>query len=292
MRRNIAQALRPSNPALCAQDPSAGDCPVLARRPHPNFVTYIDSDWSGNSSYHSANFKLERRTSSMIFTTIYTWAKSIDSKSAAAGIGNDVAGWQGFLDNHDVRRDRGRSQFNVDHRLVTSFVYQLPVGRGQRYLSNVSPVVEHILGGWQVNGILTFQDGFPMTVQDADAGGLNDSSGTNRPHLVGEPEPDGFNRTIDKWFNTDAFAQPAPAVLGNSGRSIMSSPGINNWDLGLFKNFQITERVGFQLRLESFNAWNHAQWSTPNRNRADARFGRILGTRDARINQIGAKIVW
>jgi hypothetical protein len=72
----------------------------------------------------------------------------------------------------------------------------------------------------------------------------------------------------------------------------MSSPGINNWDLGLFKNFQITERVGFQLRLESFNAWNHAQWSTPNRNRADARFGRILGTRDARINQIGAKIVW
>ena len=118
MRRNIAQSLPPANPALCAADPTVGDCPVLARRPFPNFGIYIDSDWSGNSSYNSFNTKLEHRTSSMIFTTIYTWAKSLDSKSAAAGIGNDVAGWQGFLNNNDVKRDRGRSEFNVDHRLV------------------------------------------------------------------------------------------------------------------------------------------------------------------------------
>jgi hypothetical protein len=269
-----------------------GDCPVLARRPHPNFGTYIDSDWSGNASYHALNFKIERRTGSMIFTTIYTWARSIDSKSAAAGVGNDVAGWQGFLDNHDVRRDRGRSEFNVDHRLVGSFVYDLPFGRGKRFLSDSPGIVDHILGGWQVNGIVTFQAGFPMTITGSDVGGLNDTSGTNRADIVGSIDQSGFNRTIDEWFDTSAFVQPAAGFLGNSGRGILDAPGINNWDTGLFKNFQITERVGFQLRLESFNAFNHTQWSVPNRNVSDNRFGRVLGTRPARINQLGLKIVW
>ena len=292
MRRNIAQSLPPANPALCAANPTAGDCPVLARRPNPNFATYIDSDWSGNSSYNSFNVKLEHRTSTFFFTTIYTWAKSIDNKSAAAGIGNDVAGWQGFLNNHDVRRDRGRSEFNVDHRLVSSFVYEIPVGRGKRYLADSSGFVNAVLGGWQVNGIVTFQQGFPMTITAADVGGLNDTFNTNRADISGDINPSGFTPTIAKWFNTDAFRQPAAGFLGNSGRGILTAPGINNWDTGLFKNFRITERMGLQFRFESFNAWNHTQWGVPVRNRADARFGQVLGTRAARINQMGLKFLW
>jgi hypothetical protein len=291
MRRNIAQALPLADPSLCASSPTLGGCPVAARKPFPNFQVYIDSDWSGNASYNAFNAKVERRTGSMIFTTIYTWAKSMDNKSAAAGIGNDVAGWQGFLNNHDVRRDRGRSEFNVDHRLVSSFVYELPFGRGKRYLSNVSTVADHILGGWQVNGIVTFQSGFPMTITASDVGGLNDTFGTNRADIVGDIGS-GSTGNIDKFFNTDAFKQPAAGFLGNSGRGILQAPGINNWDTGLFKNFRITERVNVQFRLESFNAWNHTQWGVPNRNRADSRFGRVLGTRPARINQLGLKIVF
>jgi len=103
MRRNIAQALPMANPSACAAAPASGDCPVLRRRPFVNFATFIDSDWSGNSNYNSFNFKFEHRSGSLLVTSIYTWAKSIDSKSAAAGIGNDVARWQGFLNNHDVR---------------------------------------------------------------------------------------------------------------------------------------------------------------------------------------------
>jgi hypothetical protein len=291
MRRNIAQSVPPSNPGLCAASPTVGDCPVLARRPFRNFVVYIDSDWSGNSNYHSFNAKLERRTSSMIFTTIYTWAKSIDNKSAAAGIGNDVAGWQGFLNNHDVRRDRGRSEFNVDHRLVSSFVYELPFGNNKRYLSGVNKVANHVIGGWQVNGIVTFQAGFPMTISAADVGGLNDTFGTNRADLVGDAHA-SLTPTIDKWINTQAFKQPAAGFLGNSGRGILNLPGINNWDTGLFKNFRISEQINLQFRFESFNAWNHTQWGGPNRNVADSRFGRVLSTRDARINQIGLKLIW
>ena len=296
MRRNIAQALQMQDPGFCGTPGNEGlrDCPVPTRKPFPNFGVYIDSDWSGISSYNAFNFKFERRTSSMIFTTAYTWSKSLDSKSAAAGIGvgGAVAGWQGFLDNHDWRRDYGLSDFNVDHRLVTSFVYELPVGRGRKLLSNLPAVANHILGGWQVNAIVTFQDGFPMTVQAADIGGLNDTFGTNRANLVGDPLLSPSNRTIDRWFNTDAFEQPARGVLGNSGRSIMEAPGINNFDTGLFKNFSITETLSVQVRFESFNAWNHAQWSPPQRNRASPNFGKITGTRPARINQVGLKVVW
>lgn len=291
MRRNIAQALSPSNPALCAANPTVGDCPVLARRPFPNFATFIDSDWSGNSSYNAFNAKVEHRANTLLFTAVYTWAKSIDSKSAAAGIGNDVAGWQGFLNNNDLRRDRGRSEFDVDHRLVSSFVYELPVGRNKRFGGNMPKIADVIVGGWQVNGIATFQSGFPMTISAQDVGGLNDTQGTNRADLVGDPNA-SFDQSILKWFNTAAFKQPAAGFLGTSGRGILRLPGINNWDTGLFKNFNLTEKVSFQFRFESFNAFNHTQWGGPVRSVADSRFGQITSTRAARINQLGAKIVF
>jgi hypothetical protein len=234
----------------------------------------------------------------MLFTMVYTWAKSIDNKSAAAGIGNDVAGWQGFLNNADVRRDRGLSEFDVDHRLVSSLVYELPVGRGKKFGGNLPKAVDLVIGGWQVNTIATFQRGFPMTITAADIDGLNDAFGTNRADLVGKPR---LTKTIDQWFDISAFAQPLRGFLGTSGRSILRAPGINNWDTGLFKNFAITEKVSFQFRFESFNAFNHTQWGVPNRNVADTTvdpitgkpiFGSITSARAARINQFGAKIVF
>ena len=291
MRRQIAQARLMADPAFCASlaVPNQRDCPVLARRPFVNFGTYIDSDWSGNSSYNAVNVKIEHRSNTMLFTAVYTFAKSIDSKSAAAGIGNDVAGWQGFLNNADIRRDRGRSEFDVDHRLVSSLVYELPIGRGKKFGSNLHKAADLIIGGWQVNAIATFQSGFPMTITAADLGGLNDTFGTNRANLVGTAK---LTKTIDQWFDTSAFKQPAAGFLGTSGRSILRAPGINNWDTGLFKNFAITERLSFQFRFESFNAFNHTQWGVPVRNVADPNFGKVLGTRAARINQLGAKLVW
>ncbi|HKQ79691.1 MAG TPA: carboxypeptidase regulatory-like domain-containing protein [Blastocatellia bacterium] len=289
MRRNIAQARPPANPALCATTPTAGDCPVASRKPFPNFGTYIDSDWSGNSSYNAFNAKVEHRSNSMLFTMVYTWAKSIDSKSAAAGIGNDVAGWQGFLNNADVRRDRGLSEFDVNHRLVSSLVYELPIGRGKKFGGNLPKAADLVIGGWQVNAIATFQKGFPLTVTAADLGGLNDTFNTNRADLVGTPK---LTKTLNQWFDTSAFRQPAAGFLGTSGRSILRAPGINNWDTGLFKNFAITEGISFQFRFESFNAFNHTQWDVPVRNVADPNFGRIMNARAARINQLGAKIVF
>ena len=288
MRRNIAQAL-PPDLSIPLTDPRNA---VAARKPFPNFVTYIDSDWSGNSIYNAMNVKFERRTSTMAMTVVYTWAKSLDTKSAAAGIGGQqFNGWQGFLNNHDPKRDRGRSDFDVDHRLVSSFVYELPFGRGKRYGSNLNKAVDAAVGGWQVNGIATFQKGFPITINAADAGGLLDTFGTNRANLVGDPKS-GSTGNVNSWFNKSAFAQPAQGVFGSSGRNILRAPGINNFDLSLFKNFAITEHLRFQLRLESFNAFNHTQFVGVQTNVTSPQFGQINLARAARINQLGAKFIW
>ncbi len=141
-----------------------------------------------------------------------------------------------------------------------------------------------------MNAIATFQNGFPMVIQANDVGGLNDSRGLNRADLVG---PLKLNKTLAEWFETSSFRQPAAGFLGTSGRGILRAPGINNWDTGLFKNFALTEKVSFQFRFESFNAFNHTQWGVPGRNVANATtFGIITSARAARINQLGAKIVF
>jgi hypothetical protein len=282
MRRNIAQAL-PYDPA--------NPLPVAARKPYSNFAVYIDSDWSGRSNYNAFNTKLEHRGQGSILTFAYTWARSTDLKSAAAGIGaSGFNGWQGFLDNSDPERDYGLSDFDVDHRLVGSFVYNLPFGNGETFAGDATGLKNAVIGGWQVNGIYTWQRGFPLTITAADAGGLNDTFGTNRADLVGDP--DAGERTVNQWFNTAAFAQPAPGALGNLGRNTERGPGLNNLDLALFKNFTVTRGIRLQFRLESFNALNHTQFATVSTNRAAANFGVVTAARPARINQLGLKVLF
>ncbi len=281
MRINIAQALEynASNPT------------VAGRKPYPNFNVYIDSTWSGTSKYNGLNAKLEHHGRSLLATFAYTWSKSTDSKSAAAGIGaSGFNGWQGFLDNHNPGLDYGRSDFDVDHRAVVSFVWSLPFGKGERYASSATGVANAIIGGWQVNGIYTWQHGFPITIQAADLGGVLDSFGTNRANVSGDPNAGGG--TIENWFNTGAFSQPALGQFGSSLRNMLRGPGINNLDMALFKNFDLVRGARLQFRFESFNAFNHPQFDGVSTNIASPTFGRLTSARPGRINQLGLKLIW
>jgi carboxypeptidase family protein len=282
MRRNIAQAL-----PYTASNPT-----VAGRKPFPNFGVYIDSDWSGWSDYHAMNATVTHRGRSLLTTVAYTFAKSTDSKSAAAGIGQDLAGWQGFLDNHDVKRDHGLSDFDVDHRVVASFVWSLPFGKGQRMGGSSSGLKQTLVGGWQVNGIYLWQRGFPFQVTANDVGGVLDTFGTNRANIVGDIHSGGGS--IEQWFNTAAFAQPALGSFGNSGRNILRGPGRNNLDLALFKNFDLPRGATLQFRFESFNALNHPQFTGGglSRNVRNANFGVLTQAYPGRINQLGMKLLW
>jgi outer membrane receptor protein involved in Fe transport len=282
MRRNIAQAF--------LYDP-AHPLPVAARAPFPNFIVYIDSEWGGRSNYNALNTKLEHRGRGTIMTLAYTWARSMDLKSAAAGIGaSGFNGWQGFLDNHDPERDYGLSDFDVDHRLVGSFVYNLPFGSGEKVAGDAKGAKNAVIGGWQINGIYTWQRGFPITITASDLGGLNDTFGTNRADIVGDPA--AGSGSVNRWFNTSAFAQPAAGILGNLGRNTERGPGINNLDLALFKNFDVARHMRLQFRLESFNALNHTQFQDVSTNIAAPNFGVVTSARAARINQLGLKLIF
>ncbi len=205
-RTNYGQGLPPANPALCdpstGGDPTVGDCPKSARRPFPNITSslgFLGSQWNGYSSYNAGNVKLERRSSSIALVAVYTWAKSLDDKSAAAGVGSTNA-FAGHMNEHNQALDYGRSDFDVNHRFVTSVVYQLPVGRGKRFGGNMNRAADLAIGGWQVTGITTFQKGFPYSILANDNFGLL-TTFTQRANLVPGCNPNsGFHQEHQRVF--------------------------------------------------------------------------------------------
>jgi len=322
-RVNINQPFAPANPALCDAtqgkgDPAKGlglDCPVATRRPLTNFAGTItlDSKWIGYSNYNAGNVKFERRTSDLAAVLVYTYSKSLDDKSAAAGIGA-TNGFAGHLNDRNPSLDYARSDFDVGQRFVASFVYNLPVGKGKELLGSSNRVVDAAVGGWSVTGIATFQKGFPYSIQANDKYGLLTAI-NQRANLVGNPNA-GFTKSINQYFNTAAFAQPIAGTFGSSGRNILREPGINNWDLGALKNFSLYERLNLQLRLESFNTFNHTQYGVDPTSAAAAaggpgtgaidrnvndqtifgginnNFGKVISARPGRILQLGGKITF
>jgi hypothetical protein len=333
-RVDIGQQPPPPNPAAC--DPLTGGVPFspawLAakclysqRAPYPNFSSilgFLDSEYNGYSSYNAGNLKLEHRSGSMALLAVYTWAKSLDDKSAAAGVGSTNA-FSGHMDDRNPRLDYGRSDFDVDHRFVTSMVYQLPFGRGKRYAGGMNRAADFALGGWQVTAITTFQRGFPFSIL-CNNNLLVEFGFNNRCNQIGNPYPSGFHKDIDHWFNNAvssgptpaytascvaanlsgvAFCQPLSGQFGNSGRDILRGPGINNWDMGIGKDFNFTERVAFQFRAEAFNLFNHHQYgfdpftstgigAPVGNNPNNPGFGQVQAARPGRIIQFGGKIVF
>ena len=247
-------------------DPKTGaqpldGCSIASRRPYKNFVQfYIDSDWHGYSHYNGLNVKLEHRAHDLAATAVYTWAQSKDDKSAAAGVGATGSGYQGFMDNHRPQLDYGLSDFDVDQRFVASYIYQLPVGRGKKIGNGMNRAANLIVGGWETTGIATFQAGFPYSWGANDIQGVNFTQNQRANYTQGCNLHSNLTKIMQR-INYACFTQPDIGTYGNSPRSFLRQPGINNWDMGLAKTFFITERVGFKLNGDFFNAWNHHQYA-------------------------------
>jgi hypothetical protein len=265
---------------------------ATARRPYQNIPSDVfDQETVFNSNYNSANVKVERRARSLVLTAAYTFAHSLDDRSGAFGIGADIGGWASPMDNHNFRRDYGSSTFDITHRAVFSFVGTIPVGHGQRFLANLNRPANSLIGGWQINGIVTLQTGFPFSVAGNDLLGLTGSH-ADRADLVGNPNPSGFHKSIQAWFNTAAFAQAAPGFMGNSGRNILRAPGSEDCDFSLFKNITINEKVRLQVRGEFFNIFNHPNFGYPNPSVGSGPFGSIASASPGRIIQVAAKVLF
>jgi hypothetical protein len=174
------------------------------------------------------------------------------------------------------------------HRLTLAWNYALPFGEGRKWL-NGGGAAENVLGGWQVNGINTFQTGLPYT-PTMNSTTLNTGTG-QRPDRIADGTLS--DPTVDKWFDTSAFVTPAQFTYGNSGRNILYGPGRVNFDFSLFKEFRVTEGKRLQFRAEIFNVFNTAQFDLPNAGIGAANAGTItaiVGT--PRQIQLGAKFVF
>ncbi len=255
-------------------------------------ITLLES--RASSTYHSLQARLQQRLDfGLALLASYTWSKSIDDASNFFTSAGDPNFPQ---DSHNLRAERGRSNFDVKHRLSVSYSYDLPFGKGRTYLADRG-LLSSFLSGWQTFGIVTAQTGRPFTVallQEIDNSGTGRSSlgfGANdRPNLVGNPALS--NRTPDRWFNPSAFAFPAPGAFGNAGRNILEGPGYHNVNASLIKNTALNERLNLQLRAEVFNLFNHPNFNLPDNFFGSPTFGRITSARDPRHLQFGAKLLF
>ena len=250
----------------------------------------------GNSHYNSLQLGLEKRLSRG-FTILanYTYAKSYDDLPFAAGAGGPADGnslvYPWYFPN-DTALDRGPSDFDVRHRFVASYVWQLPS------LRNRSGLVRGVLGDWQVTGLVQLQSGTPLTMLAGKDQSQTMLTRDRANYLGGSPYGTGAcgnTAPCVDYINPNAFALPALGQFGNTGKADLRFPGQAIWDMGFFKNFPIHERLRLQFRAEFFNIFNRVNFTQPNQsNQVDtvssAGFGSIRAANDPRIGQLALKL--
>ncbi|HZS04466.1 MAG TPA: TonB-dependent receptor [Blastocatellia bacterium] len=266
-------------------------------RPYKGYgdINYIE--FASNSNYHSLQVQANRRvTSSLAFGLSYTWSKAMD---LVDGNGNNV---NPFI-NPRIR-NYGKAGFDRTHNLTVNYIYKLP--GLSRYWDNA--FVRQAFDGWELSGITSFISGAPLgigysTVQGTDLVGGSGGGIDSRVVLTGDPNLPKGERTFLRYFDTSVVRPPTKADfgIGNAPKDPIRGPGINNWDISIFKNFRLARegRVGLQYRLEMYNAFNHTQFSgvdTTARfdlatgNQVNALFGSYNAARDSRRIVMGLKL--
>jgi len=227
------------------------------------------------SAYEGLQVKVEKRFShGLQMLTSYAWAHYIDigGSGFAASINAENP------DNY--KADRANGNFDIRHVLTTSWVYDLPFGKGKRYLGGTSGLVNGLLGGWQTSSIIHYNTGAPLNIQISfDNPNIGQVTLTQRPDYVGGPQrltpPAGTDKT-QGYLNPNAFQIPAPYTFGNLGRDSTRNLGLFSWDAGLFKEFPIREgKERFQFRAEFFNLLNHPNLGFIDSTIGDPAFGSI-----------------
>jgi hypothetical protein len=261
--------------------PVPGPGAVNSRRVYPQFSGGDSYTNSGSSNYNALQVKLEKRYSAgLSLLAAYTYSKLIDSSNLDSN--------NGVQDPRNLALDRGVAQYDITQRLVTSYTYELPFGRGKHFLGGAGGFTNVLVGGWSLGGILTFQSGFPfspsMNADPTNTGNAYDG----RPNRIASGRIDDW--TVQRYFDVSAFTIPGLYQIGTAGRNILRGPGLANWDFSVLKTTHITERISHELRFEAFNVTNTPQFLNPDANIESATAGQILSARPARILQVAMKL--
>ncbi len=236
----------------------------VGTRPNPSVGAGFFWYTEGNSSYNALQTDIVRRLSQGLqFRVNYTWSKSLDLNSGLTGAQSNNQS-QMTLDRNNVRRDWGPSALNATHQASISAHYELPFGKGKRWMTG-SGAVGHVVGGWQLNTITTLLSGFPFTpTVGSNRSGDGDTRNPDRPSLNPAFTGPVVTGNPNQWFNPAAFLLPAAGTWGSLGRGVYQGPGLATVDLSLMKSTAIREKASLQFRAEAFNLLNHANYGTPN----------------------------
>lgn len=251
--------------------PVPGPGPIAPRRPFPNLANADGVHKAADSIYHALQVTAEKRfAKGLSFLSAYTYSHATDNASQDTGGGPQ--------DPRNLRADRGNADFDIRHRMVISWGYELPFGQGRKYLNGLSGVGQAILGGWQLNGIETFMTG-PYFTPSSTQNTLGAGAGGQRPDRTGDGNLPTSQRTVRRWFDPSAFRTPPPFTFGNAGRNILEGPGTKLFDFSVFKDFQVNQREGnrLQFRAEFFNLFNTPQFNIPNASIGSPGVGQISG---------------
>jgi hypothetical protein len=267
------------NQAIWSPGASLAGANLRARRPYNPIGRIFQVSSIFNSNYNGLQTTLTHRFSGgLSFQAAYTWSKAIDDVSKPTSFFRMPGQVGRPQDSRNLAAERGLSAFDVRHRFVLSYVYELPFFKGDSNLASF------ILGGWRLSGITTLQSGSPFSVLDTSDPGLDGTPDNDRPDVLKNPNLPSSQRTPARWFDTSAFARfiasanrTTPA-FGTAGRNILISDGIVNFDAGLAKEFKLAESRHLEFRWEVFNIFNHPNFGVPVNDLNAPNFGRVLRT--------------
>jgi hypothetical protein len=245
-------------------------------------------DSHANSDYEGLSLKATRRfAKGLTYLSSFTWSKAMDQGSA---IRNNTGDNQFATDNYNFHREHSLSQFHNGGRFVTSLLYDLPFGEGKRMAGG--RVANKIFGGWEAGSILTISDGTPINV-----GQIGDTLVIGTPNV---PDATGISpipsdRSPDKFWNVGAFSNADPNLayrFGNTGRNLLLTPGLAQWDFSMTKTTRIREGHSFEFRFEAFDFINHPNYNPPSADIQSSTFGKITSARTMREMQFGFKYIF
>jgi hypothetical protein len=262
------------------------------RRPFQGYAGIFQTTMDANSSYNSLQASLEKRISQQgpfRGTTLlanYTYSKAIDTIPNGGGVENVGLSTVPFWGTGRHQMDRGPTDSDHTHNVVISYSWPLPA------LSNLNRVTRGFLGSWELNGILSAQSGFPFTVT-AGVDKSNTGLGADRGVISGPakgPGACGTKAPCVDFLNRNSFSSPATGTFGNTGKNSLFGPNLIDWDMGLFKNFPLSERFKLQFRAEFFNTFNRVNLLSPTAAVSSGGFGTITSANDPRIGQLALKL--
>jgi hypothetical protein len=284
-----------------APNNAAGTIPLQDRRPIASFADITYAFNGGKSRYQAFMLKLDwRMRRDLTFLTSLTLSETKDN--GAQSLENSNGNFPAPQDFRNLEADFGLSNYHQPYNSTTSFVWSLPFGRGARWGADVSPIMNAIIGDWQLAGIHTVYAGEPVTLQYTPSatfvvsGIAQDFRGANnyRPNVTCDPlAPDG-ERTINNWFNRACVTAPTDPSqpFGNAERNSVRGPFFWQFDLSASKRFSLGGTAQAEFRFEAFNLLNRTNFRAPNGNRSAAAFGTITATYDPRQLQLGFKFLW